>query len=201
MDERSRQSVISRNFERLMEKADNSVIDVQRLYAEQGDGLFRELYRTEREPFVQWAAKTFKCPKAKAKEIFHDSLTIFYTKVATKEVTVLRSSIKTYLYGIGRNLLMRTYKHEGKEIAVEGIDVAHEEEQTMDDETLTHLLASLHELNEGCIRLLTLFYYRNYAIDAIAAEMGFDSLDVVRTKKYKCLQQLKKKFRSRLDKE
>lgn len=182
-----------------MKEASKSFIDVQKLYAQQGDRLFRNLYVRERKPFVKWAEKSFNCAPEKAKEIFHDSLTIFYTKVATKEVTTLRSSMKTYLYGIGRNLLLRSYREKGPTVDIDEFDIIQEEEDKIDEEILNSMLTALDELNEGCIRLLTLFYFRNYAIDAIAAEMGIDSMDVVRTKKYKCLQQLKKKFYARIN--
>lgn len=188
--------VISAILDALMGKINIIKLDLQSLYTQKGELMFKELYQMELEGFVLWAQKSFGCPRPLATEVFHDSLTIIYTKVDRGEVTTIASSLKTYLFGIGKNLLLRKYKKAKRTTSLDEIPEIVLKPNEIEVNTAQHdkIRHELNKLNEGCRKLLELFYYKNYVIDAIAERMGYDSLDVVRTKKYKCLQQLKRRL-------
>jgi DNA-directed RNA polymerase specialized sigma subunit len=48
----------------------------------------------------------------------------------------------------------------------------------------------VYELGEPCRKLLMLFYYENLSMKEILTYLPYENEQVVRNKKYKCLQQL-----------
>ncbi len=48
----------------------------------------------------------------------------------------------------------------------------------------------LSKLGENCRKILTLFYYENMSMKEMLAHLPYENEQVVRNKKYKCLQQL-----------
>ena len=169
--------------------------NVQQLYAQQGDQLFAELYADHRDAFVHWARKSFSCETEEGLEAFQEAMVLLFNKISTLQLVEIQSTLKTYLFGIGRNVLLRRFDENKRthllgevlpEIKIEPIlpvELNGRQEE---------MLKAFQQLREGCQRLLKLFYYRNFAIDAIMHEMNYQSETVVRTKKYKCLNQLKK---------
>jgi len=171
-------------------------MNVQEAYGREGDDLFKNLYVYQRGAFVQWAKKTFTCDEQTSLEVFQEAMVVLYYKVSKKELVEIRSTLKTYLFAIGRNLLLRRFEHDsrisfGDETLpeVEVNDLHFNTELTYEQ---IRLKRAFHSLNSGCQKLLRLFYYKNYAIDAIKNTLKYSSEEVVRTKKYKCLKQLKK---------
>jgi len=53
----------------------------------------------------------------------------------------------------------------------------------------------LHELGESCRKILELFYFENLSMKEIVSQMHYENEQVVRNKKYKCLQQLTDKMK------
>jgi RNA polymerase sigma factor (sigma-70 family) len=50
----------------------------------------------------------------------------------------------------------------------------------------------LNTLGEPCKKILTMFYYDNMSMKEMVEHLNFENEQVVRNKKYKCLQQLTK---------
>ena len=71
---------------------------------EDGLSIIYERYRNE---FVDWAIKRHYCTVEDAKDIFQNIVVIFFMKIKDRKIPILNSSIKTYLFGIGENLLMQ----------------------------------------------------------------------------------------------
>lgn len=169
--------------------------DIAQLYAERGEEMFRNLYNRERDGFVSWAMRSFSCQQEDALEVFQQAMVVFHEQIVRGKITDLQASMKTYIYSIGRNLLLKNH-HRMSRIALteeEKLDIEFQDPiypEGLTDEQLA-LHRALKQLGERCEKLLRLFYYRNYAIDAIAAAMDYGTEDVVRTKKYKCLKKLK----------
>ena len=52
------------------------------------------------------------------------------------------------------------------------------------------LSSLLNKLGESCRKILELFYYENLSMKEIVSHLHYENEQVVRNKKYKCLQQL-----------
>ena len=48
----------------------------------------------------------------------------------------------------------------------------------------------LNGLGDACKKILTLFYYENLSMKEMVSHLHYENEQVVRNKKYKCLQQL-----------
>ena len=172
------------------------IVDVQSLYKERGEQLFEHLYRQEREGFIRWSRRTFGCEEDEAVEVFQKSMIALYEKIDSGQLKNLSSSLKTYLYAIGRNLLLKSFRHQdrvklmGDDWPEMEVEMAHLELEMTKEER--QLKVAMNKLQAGCRKLLDMFYYHNFSFEAIADEMDYNTLDVVRTKKYKCLRQLRK---------
>ncbi len=170
-------------------------IDLQKLYRERGDNLFAELYTNHRNEFVHWAHRSFACEEEDSVEAFQEAIVLLHRKIDSNELNIINASLKTYLFAVGKNLLRRKFDEQKRtkytdEFPDELIssDWGNLKALSPRQESVKYCLA---KLQKGCQELLTLFYYKNFAIDAIMHEMGFNSEEVVRTKKYKCLKQLR----------
>jgi RNA polymerase sigma-70 factor (ECF subfamily) len=169
--------------------------NVQELYRREGEALFARLYRDQRAVFIQWASKNFGCEDEDALEVFQESMLVLYQKIQTRELIEIRSSVKTYLFAVGRNLLLKQFEKRKRtklmdelpEVAVSFI----ERQEELSDRQI-QVQEALSMLGASCREVLHLFYYRNYAVEAIANQLNFNSEEVVRSKKYKCLKQLRK---------
>src|SRR6516225_9375648 len=71
--------------------------------------------------------------------------------------------------------------------ATNELDVSH---FISDREVKQELRSLLDKLGESCRKILILFYYENLSMKEIVDHLHYDNEQVVRNKKYKCLQQL-----------
>lgn len=169
--------------------------NVQDLYRLEGDDLFKRLYHEERISFIAWSKKNYGAGEEDAVEAFQESMVILYQKIRTQELVEIQSTLKTYLFAIGRNVLLKKYELNKKKQNIESLPEVSinplEEQGELTDSQLKLKLA-MEQLGHSCRDVLWLFYYRNFTIESIANHLNFNSEEVVRSKKYKCLKQLRK---------
>jgi len=113
------------------------------------------------------------------------------------------ASIKTFLVSIARNIWYNQIKkkersgHREKVYEVsrgtDEMDVSH---YISDREVKKEFRELLDKLGESCRKILTLFYYENLPMKDIVQHLHYENEQVVRNKKYKCLQQLTEMIKS-----
>ncbi len=172
----------------------NSRIDFLQQIRRGDQGLLKNLYSDYREPFVRWAEKKYPCTQAQLLDIFQDAVIVFYRNAAQGKLTELHSSPKTYLFAIGKNLIYKTLRREARweeidETICEPLEIERAYEDTEQKQLLGKVLG---ELGDSCQQILKMFYYRNFAMQAIKEQLGYKSEAVARTKKKRCLQYLRK---------
>ena len=162
------------------------------------EALVDKLYEDYRGPFVQWLCQHFKASEHEAADIFQDALIVFYSNVTSGKVDGLSSSVKTYLFAIGKNLWLKRFKRKQRTSYMEDLpDIAYEGWDTSmvqaleNAEQKAHLEKAMSKMGEKCRRLLVLSYFHRYSTEALQNEFGYRSADVVRTQKYRCLSQLR----------
>ncbi|MCB0847786.1 MAG: hypothetical protein KDE26_31250, partial [Bacteroidetes bacterium] len=72
--------------------------------------LLQKLYETHREAFGRWAMKQYKCSDDLAGEAYQKAFIAFYYNVREGKLTELNSSVKTYLFAIGKNVIRDQFK-------------------------------------------------------------------------------------------
>ena len=113
------------------------------------------------------------------------------------------ASIKTFLVSIARNIWYNQIKkkersgHREKVYEVSrGTDETDVSHYISDREVKKEFRELLDKLGESCRKILTLFYYENLPMKDIVQHLHYENEQVVRNKKYKCLQQLTEMIKS-----
>jgi RNA polymerase sigma-70 factor (ECF subfamily) len=81
--------------------SDSSIID---LIKNGGQPALGKVYATYRSEFISWMTRTYPISEDDCKDIYQVTILIFYDNVRSGKLTDMASSIKTYLFGIGKNL-------------------------------------------------------------------------------------------------
>jgi RNA polymerase sigma factor (sigma-70 family) len=131
-----------------------------------------------------------------AEDIFQETVVTFIDLVK-KDKFRGEASVKTFLTAIARNLWLNELKKRARsgmrEKAFEHnrdgveLDVS---QYIANREVKQQFVAVLEKLGEPCKKLLTLFYYENLSMKDIVQHLPYENEQVVRNKKYKCLQAL-----------
>ncbi len=136
--------------------------------------------------FVQKMGGTF----ADAKDIFQDSLIIYFEK---QRAGILPATAvqEAYLLGIAKHLWLRKYYQDKGKISFEdlGKDLSVPEDYFA--ETDNRLLALLQVTGRKCLELLQAFYYEQLDLSTIAATFGFRNVHSASVQKYKCLEKVR----------
>ncbi len=161
------------------------------------------IYRAYRNDFIYWAMRHFSCSEEIAKDVFQVAITIFYENIVSGKLTKLSSSVKTYLFAIGKNKLHENQVAREREMRIQqyeqdriksGFQLEPLEGDTSEEKEAMYAMLekSLKDLGEPCRTVLEMYYYRDMSIEAIANKMDYKSSDSAKTQKYKCLTRLKK---------
>lgn len=166
----------------------------------QGDkSALHEVYLEHRSSFIEWAAATFRCNQEDAEDVWQEVIIVFYENIIEGKLTELKSQVRTYLFGIGRFMLLR--KHEQQKRWADMPERETEESQWIEQAASEHeielndqqrmLYGQLQKLGDNCLRLLTLFYYQRFSTESIMNEMGYKSAAVAKSQKARCMRSLR----------
>lgn len=171
--------------------------DEQKLQSllKEGDLVWKNWYDDMRDPFRLFFIKYGNVDPDLAIELFHEAMVIFHRNVFAKKLTTpLQSTLKTYLFGIGKMLyLKKGGKTDNWQDEIPDHPVMPEVEMSADQKEKAALVKSLlQRIGEPCKQLLELIYINGYVMEAVANEMGFPSEGAVRKRKFDCLKKMRK---------
>ncbi len=158
-----------------------------------------QLYEAYRNEFLQWAVRNHRVTEEEAKDVFQEALVGLYRNVKAGKVDKLESSIKTYLFGIAKNVILNVLKRKDIETkAYENISIEHDnginEKHEMDG--LTNLIKRLYlAIGSPCKEILEMYYEREYDMESIALKVGYKNANVAKKKKYECLKALEERIK------
>ena len=138
--------------------------------------------------------------KADAADVLQEGVIALWQN-SKKENFVLTASVNTYLYSICKNIWLQKLKKRGIHVSLNpNSSSAALSEQSitviMEKEKSFNLLEeSILRLGNTCQQLLKLFYYEKKSMDDVAQIIGLNNAKTAKSKKYKCLQQLKNKMK------
>jgi RNA polymerase sigma factor (sigma-70 family) len=137
-----------------------------------------------------------------ADDIFQETVVSFIDSVQKGKFRQ-ESGVRTFLISISKHLWyneIRRKQRAGNREKLFETDREHEQtgisEQMQDRELKNQLNKLLQELGESCKKILELFYYENLSMKEIVSHLHYENEQVVRNKKYKCLQQLTDKMKT-----
>ncbi len=153
-----------------------------------------QLYMSYREPFLNYF-KRYSVSEEEIKDVYQDTMVAFYQRGVQGKLADLSSSIKTYIFGIGKNKMIDTIRKKGREvtpeISGEEYDSIEIEEHELSKEQ-KKLNRHFQSLGESCQKMLKMFYYRGLDINEIAEIGGYKDSNSVKSHKSRCLKQLRK---------
>lgn len=161
-------------------------------------------YRRFRNEFVAWAGKKFSTEAEDAKDVFQETLLVFYEQRRSGQLDGFSGNTKTYLFAIGRNLLLtrlRKVRIAGNHSAPYAIHVQGQyqpdvQERMERDEDLSKVREHLQQLSPGDRRVLELYYVERMDMAAIADAMGYRTANVAKKKKCIALKRLMERVKS-----
>lgn len=162
------------------------------------DRVMESVYFKYREEFLVWSTKKFGISQEDALDHYQDTLTIFFEKVINGSIESLESSLKTYLFGIGKNRVMQQLDQQGRREKHEVGLAEHyrflaEDEASMNvfDDARDRAKELISSIGETCREILKLFYFEKRSMKEIAKIMGHKSEAVSRTTKKRCLEKIR----------
>lgn len=135
-----------------------------------------------------------------AKDVFQEGIIITYRKIKTGTFE-LSSSFKSYIYGVCRFVWLKQlsknkehYENENAYAELEEIDDVTIDEYEKNEQYKLYQ-AHFKRLSKDCQTIMTLFLNK-VPLKEIAREVGIESLQFIKRKKYKCKEQLIKYIKS-----
>lgn len=171
--------------------ATNSIID---LLKRNDEKTIRTVYNDYKKSFILFA-KRYNISEEDTIDIYQDAFIALIENVKSGKVDEIKSSLSTYLFGIGKFMIFQKFKkNEQIHIAddLESIEVEDDLYSEDDIDSQVRLLQKgLDKLGEQCKKVLLLFYYEEKKLDEIQEQLGYTSKDVLKSQKSRCLKQLK----------
>ncbi|GGH34304.1 RNA polymerase subunit sigma-24 [Mangrovimonas yunxiaonensis] len=165
----------------------------------------REVYEANRDKFLNFA-KRYALSEEDVIDVYQDAYIIFYNNIVSGKLEVLTSSISTYLFSIGKNLIMDRLRKQKRQLKTN--DYTHlVQDETSDLSALDLEPEALSEeqellrthfgtLGKKCQEILTLFYYRGFTISEILEFSDYNSENVIKSQKSRCLKTLRELIKS-----
>lgn len=159
--------------------------------------ILKKLYDQHRGSFGFWAKKYYEISDDEIGEIYQKAFIALYYNVREGKLTELSSSLKIYLFSIGKNLLREQMKDRfrgmndiNEEVLAENIEVTITDKyENEHNEVLVRSL--LEKIGEPCKTVLESFYFRQFSTEAIANKMEYKTREIAAKRKFICLQQLR----------
>lgn len=154
------------------------------------------VYQAHREGFIQWAKTTYQVNEDVAADTFQDAVICLHNNIVRGKLETLSSSLKTYLYAIGKNIVRKKLKKEalfeGEESMVLENLYAEPVDSFIDNDRQRFVASLMNKIGEPCQTILRLFYFKRFSMKAIADTLNYKNENVAKTQKLRCLTTLKK---------
>ena len=155
-------------------------------------------YSNHRDEFINWAVQKLGCSREDAEDIYQEAILIFYSNIKTEKLKELTASLKSYLYGIAKRLILKHRTKNGKLLLSETEVMnclSKETDRTfldkIDNDHQSFVLnTAIEKLNPKEQRLIRHFYYNGFCMEAVKNALGYKNENVVRGKKFKAVKKL-----------
>jgi len=127
-----------------------------------------------------------------AKDVFQDALVIYYEKMVSARAGLDNET--AYLVGIAKNLWLKRYREDSRNIPLENIDISIAEEEHPSEYRLMNFLERAGHM---CMELLKGFYYDQLPLTEIATLFGYSGVRSATVQKYKCLEKVRETIKEK----
>ncbi len=163
-------------------------------------GQVYEQYRTE---FIRWVTREFRCSDDDAKDIYQVTILVFMENIQSGKLETLACSIKTYLFGIGKNIAHENQRRLNRNVSLDMEECLKDHfsdrfmEQTneLEFEAAKRAIARLPESARTMIRL---FYYERKSMSEISAILNYKNPETAKNQKCKIMNRLRELYHAEL---
>jgi len=163
------------------------------------------IYREYRSEFIAWITSNYSCSRDEARDVYQVSILALHENILNNKLQQFQSSIKTYLFAVGKNKFLEFKKSDARFIREsDSSTIDLEEVSTWEYEEKEQKLQvtekSLEKLGDPCKSLLELYYFHGMSMEEIAGRLSYKNSTTAKNLKCKCLVRLRKIFLEELDK-
>lgn len=155
---------------------------------------WKQLYDDLRAPFRLFFLKYSGMDSEQVTELFHEAMVVLHRNIMNEKLaSPLQSTLRTYLFGIGKILCKKFGENSDKwESEIPEIPVLPKVELIEDwQDKAAKTKQLLDKIGSPCNELLKLIYIKGFAMEAVAEEMNFSSAGAVRKRKFDCLKKMR----------
>lgn len=163
----------------------------------------KALYNQYRAEFLGFG-KRYNLDQEALADVYQEAFLALRKQAIKGRLYSVNSSMKTYLFGIGKYMIFDVLKEKNRNVKLEPnlhlaggeigeIELGHSPSLTQEQLLLRKYFK---ELGEKCKQVLTLFYYRGLSIAEIVKLTGYENSNVVKAHKSRCLKTLRQKINS-----
>ena len=161
------------------------------------------LYNNHRNAFLHFGKK-YGLDYDDLTDIYQEAFIALRNHAINGKLNEVESSLKTYLFGIGKFMIYDLLKERKRTLSYEpnlhiqdDIDSISYENKEEELSIQQHLLKKFfNKLGKKCQEMLTLFYSRGLSIDDIIEHTDYTSSSVVRSQKSRCIKTLREMIKS-----
>ncbi len=164
---------------------------------------FKKVYLSNKEKFLGFGSK-YGLPEEELLDIYQETYITFYENILEGKLIHLSCTISTYIISIGKYKILDKLRKNKKTVPSESIL---SKVITIDDPIASFELESeklspkeellkqhLKQLGAKCKAILEMFYYKKHTIKEIMIAGNYNSENVVKSQKSRCLKTLKRLF-------
>ncbi len=166
------------------------------------ESAFLTLYKSHKTELVAWIRSRFNLSQEASTEIFQLTMVTFFENVINHKITTLTSTLKTYLYSIGKYKALEALRKQGRMTPLESLtplgaepaDFTPDETDDVEDEEKRYEVmgVSLKKLGAPCSDILTSFYFHRASLRELKDRLGYKSEESIKSQKFKCMERLRK---------
>jgi RNA polymerase sigma factor (sigma-70 family) len=169
--------------------------DIIQEFKSGNDPLFYELYKSQRNNFIRWACFQYSISEDDAKDIYQEMFIIFYRNIHSGKLRSLTCDVKTYLFGIGRHLILNHLKKSNRMVTLTNNELINGYENPIEmNHQKQHnkkiVEDNMNRLPEKDREILRLYYMEGLDMKTIAERLGYKNSDVAKKKKYEVFKKL-----------
>ena len=172
------------------------------------DKVLQQVYEENRDKFLNFARK-YHLSEEENIDVYQDAYIIFYDNVMNGKIERFTSTISTYLFGIGKYLIFEQMRKNKKTVGSNyDLSIVSDEDEVVETLELEQpgltneqelLQKHFGSIGKKCQELLTLFYYRGYTIQEIMEHENYNSENVVKSAKSRCMKTLKERIKANIE--
>lgn len=153
---------------------------------------FKAIYKAY-YPVIERLVRKYGGQSQDAEDLFQEAVLVFF-KNTKKNNFKLSSSVKTYIYAISKNLLLKKIRDnkEHRFLSKEDAESLIMEEHTENSYWDT-LVRIFNQVTNHCNKLLHDLFFNEKTITEVKEKYNYKTLNSARNQKYKCLEQARKK--------